>query len=305
VQPFCGSQQPVPGDGHWAVPLIAQPHEPATHAAPFGLPAQLTHTAPVEPQATPALPGWQVPPLAAEQQPPLHGDADEQLVEQVVPLHAVLSGQLDALKQPHMPLTHAWPFRLPLQFWHKPPGGPHTLPVLPRLQVPALQQPPLHGVTPGLMHMVVHTCVFWLQAFGAGQSVATEQPHVPPLPLPMQMPPLTLPGQLVHALPELPHAVADKPITHMPAEQQPPLHALMPGPHDGVHMCVVRLHALLSGQSLAMLQPHMPLTHWCPFALLRHELVHEPHWVGVLTAVSQPFCALLSQSPQPGLHAPE
>ena len=67
--------QPVEVPGQSAT--AAQPHCPppvtATHLCPIWLFVQSPQSAPLLPQATPSVPVWQLPPVAAEQQPPLHG----------------------------------------------------------------------------------------------------------------------------------------------------------------------------------------------------------------------------------------
>jgi hypothetical protein len=74
--------------------------------------------------------------------------------------------------------------------------------------------------------------------------------------------------------PLAPQATAAVPLTHVPpadAEQQPPLHACV-AEQFVVHACVARSHALPLEQSLATLQPQVPLgRHAVPEALAAHE----------------------------------
>lgn len=97
--------------GQSAVPL--QPHEPLPrHRWPLPL---VVHTAqvPDKPQSPAAVPGWQVPPVVAEQHPPLHDCVELQEVVHLpcVVSHASPVGQSLACWQPHTLVDrHTWPF---------------------------------------------------------------------------------------------------------------------------------------------------------------------------------------------------
>jgi hypothetical protein len=99
------------------------------YVAQVVLPGQAVQAVPAEPHAERLLPAMQLPPVADEQQPPLHGWFE---LQEVVHLpcavsHAWLAGQSLALVQPHAPeLRQAVPFTLPTQLWHSEPGAPHT-----------------------------------------------------------------------------------------------------------------------------------------------------------------------------------
>jgi hypothetical protein len=228
--------------GQSAVTL--QPHEPATHCEPLELPAQLTHT-PAVPQVPAALPGWQVPPEADEQQPLLHSCVELHAVVHLLVevLHAVLSGQSAVPLQPQVPVARqAEPFPLPTQLMHVEPAVPQLICVLPGRHMVPLQQAPLHACE--ALHEVVHACVVVLHESRFGQSLAIAQPHAPPLAPPMHALPIELPAQLTHAPPDEPQLALTNPCVHTPPAQQPPLHAVNPlAPHDGPHRCVVVLHA--------------------------------------------------------------
>jgi hypothetical protein len=142
------------------------------------------HTAPVEPHAPVDVPATQVPPVAAEQQPPLHGWFE---LHAVVHLFVEVSqacpdGQSAALVQPHTFVARqTWPLTLVAQFWHWLPTVPQVPLAVPGLQTPfdgAVQQPLAHVDVDEqeLMHRLpVHALDV------AGQSVPTLlQPHCPP-----------------------------------------------------------------------------------------------------------------------------
>jgi hypothetical protein len=129
-----------------------QPHVPATQA--FSEPiVQSVQAPPVLPHTPAALPMTQVPPL---QQPPLHSCVDEhEVVHWCLDVsHAWPDGQSVAELQPHPPLTHAWPLPLIVQSAQDAPALPQVAAVPPALQVPLLQQPPLHSCVDE--HEVVH-----------------------------------------------------------------------------------------------------------------------------------------------------
>lgn len=84
-----------------------QPHFWLTHAWPLLFDAHDAHT-PELPHAPGAVPGWQVPPVIAEQQPPLHACVELHAVVQVfvVVSHDVPDGQSAVAAQPQAPLKH-------------------------------------------------------------------------------------------------------------------------------------------------------------------------------------------------------
>jgi hypothetical protein len=144
------------------------PHAVATLSRVQHDPVVLLHTSPPEqsaqiplvPHSLSEVPGWQVPPAGAEQQPPLQSCAEEQLVVQI-PLavsQASPVGQSVSAVHPHLPLgRHAVPMELPTQDVHAKPVDPHSAWAVPGAQRPALQQPPLQGWLEE--HVVVHACV--------------------------------------------------------------------------------------------------------------------------------------------------
>jgi hypothetical protein len=231
--------------GQSAVTL--QPQPPAMHCEPLGLPTQLAQM-PELPQVPCALPGWQVPPDADEQQPPLQVCVELHEVVQrlLLVLHAWLSGQSAARLQPQVPVARqAEPLTLPTQLWHTVPAAPHCACVLPIAHMPLdadEQHAPLHACVE--LHCVLHACVVVLHASELGQSLAIAQPQLPPFAPPMHDEPIALPAQLTHAPPVDPQLLLTRPCVHTPPAQQPPLHAVRPlAPHDGPHRCVVVLQA--------------------------------------------------------------
>jgi hypothetical protein len=141
-----------------------------------------------------------------------------------------------------------------------------------------------------------------LHALPIGQSAMRLQPQAPP----------------VHALPfgsveqsvQLPPAAGPQKLgvfeAQKPAEvsQQPPLHAeWLPPPQKYSHTWRVVLHDSPDGQSVATLQPQVPLRHCVPFCALAQSLAPEqPHLPETQVAPE----AQLVQSPltlQP--HTPE
>jgi len=97
------------------------------HVGPTVVAPQFEHTVLAAPHALFASPGWHVPFVALEQQAPLHCWFVEHAVVHffVVVLQAWPTGQLEAPKQPHEPLTHELPSALPAQSVHMPPVAPH------------------------------------------------------------------------------------------------------------------------------------------------------------------------------------
>lgn len=99
--------------------------------------------------------------------------------------------------------------------------------------------------------MVVHVCVVASQDWFTAQSAAELQLH----PATLQTCPLGEVRQLMQASPAAPQAPAAVPASHAPPLQQPLLHTC-PAPQVSVHAWVVASHALPTGQSAAVLQPH-------------------------------------------------
>jgi hypothetical protein len=134
-------QSPITLQPHWPPP------PPAMHRWPLSLPAQAPHTPPFDPHIAASVPGWQVPFCAAEQQPPRQGRvASHALVHLCVPgSHASPAGHSVTLLHPHaVPPTQAAPAGSPAHEAHSAPVA-HESGMLPATQLPAAQQPPLHG----------------------------------------------------------------------------------------------------------------------------------------------------------------
>lgn len=113
-----------------------------------------------------AVPELQVPPVAAEQQPPLHGWADPQSAVQVLvavshaapAAMAVAWGQSAVSLHPHAPATQACPAAAAVQSKHRAPSVPQLSAAAPAWHVPAAeQQPPLHGCVAeqAVVHLLV------------------------------------------------------------------------------------------------------------------------------------------------------
>ena len=85
------------------------------------------------------------------------------------------------------------------QFTHAPPLTPHAVRLVPSMQVPLEQQPPLQGLD--ALQAELHTPL--LHASSAGQSLAEPQPQTP---LKHRWPAL-LWVQLTHATPPVPQVV--------------------------------------------------------------------------------------------------
>lgn len=130
------SEPPTP-HAQSVVPL--HPHTPETHAVPFALPAQLA---------------WQVPPVAAEQQPPLQAcDELHEVVQACVARsQAKSAGQSVVALHPQVPLPevtlHTAPASAVTQFVHVPPAAPHAVGDSGFAHVEPLQHVPLHTWLP-------------------------------------------------------------------------------------------------------------------------------------------------------------
>lgn len=163
-----------------------------------------------------------------------------------------------------MTASQACPWVLEAQPSHAPPEFPHALTPVPAVQMPPVQHPPLHGCVDGL-HCTTQRCVVVSHALPAGQSENELHPQNVLPPLVMHCAPAALDAQLVHAGSPLltAHAPPVVPATHVPALQQPPLHARFPA-HDVEHACVTGLHACPARQSVALVQPPPPSTPASP-----------------------------------------
>jgi hypothetical protein len=178
------------------------------------------------------------------------------------PPHVAGAVQSVLLPHPHVPPdSHAAPVVAAEQVTHAPPAGPQAGPVLPGWQLVPSQHSPLH--VSGPVQVVLH--VFDAeQAFPTGQSPAAAQPHVPPS---WHTWPMACVEQSVHTPPVVPQSVPPAaPVWQVPLArlQHPVLHAsVTPATtHVPLHPCVVTLHAWSAGQSVVVLQPQAPATHW-------------------------------------------
>jgi hypothetical protein len=234
---------------HWPPPFVA------SHLWPVLAVAQLAQVPPVLPQAPSAVPSVQVPPLAAEQQPPLQGETALQAAEQrrVCASQACPDGQSLALRQPHesppLPTMHT---RLAEHALHVGPRS-QAPGWSPRTHTPPLQHPPLQVA----FASQVIPQVPLVQAAPTGQSLLLAQPHVP---FGRHAGVAGSPLHTAHAPPVSPHAAGVPPATQVDPSQQPPLHARPPA-HDAEHVPVSGSHALPAEQSLGAVQPQTPLTH--------------------------------------------
>lgn len=228
------------------------------HETPVGHPVVQLEQTPLVPHAVSAVPGTHVPPVSAEQQPPLHAWVEEHADVQV-PVdrsHASSGGQSVVAAQPHAPLErHAEPLA-PEQETHIAPVEPHAFFAVPGAHMPVLgsQQPPLHGWPD--VHVVVQAWAVVSHASSPGQSVALSQPHVPS---DRHALPVELPEQEAHRPPLAPQAMGDLPDVQLPALQQPPLHGWL-GEQVLVQMPVAVSHASSMGQSEGDVQP-MPVSN--------------------------------------------
>jgi hypothetical protein len=170
--------------------LVAHPHCPPPVTTSQALPlvpavkpaVQLAQRPPLFPQDAVSVPTWHVPPVAAEQQPPLQGCDVLQLVVHVLVVvsHASSAGQSAAVRQPHafdgVPTTHAEPLALPVHDAHVAWPVLQVVAAVPALHDPlVVQQPPLHAVSCGAPHAVVHCPATVSHAMSLGQSVALTQ----------------------------------------------------------------------------------------------------------------------------------
>jgi hypothetical protein len=230
---------------------------------------------PVVPQASSAVPSWQVPLVAAEQQPAGQGLPESQVKTQrsLVQAEAV-AGQSAMEVHPHCPPPVTAMQTSPAvpaansagQSEQVPPSLPHVASAVPATQVPLSQQPPLQVWV--AVQVVVQVLVVVSQALPAGQSAAVLQPQAPlarqavPSAWLVQSPQTTWPVSAQRAV-----VSPGSQVPLVAAEQQPPLQTwveLQAVPQ----VLVLVSQALPVGQSAAALQPQAPLRHRLPAAAL-------------------------------------
>jgi hypothetical protein len=84
------------------------------------------------------------------------------------------------------------------------------------------------------------------------------------------------PGHTLQVLPLTPQALGSLPGAQLPNWQQPPLHSVWAAsPQPVSQRCVEVLQAWLLGQSVATLQPQVPLTHEWPNELVLQSVEPE------------------------------
>jgi hypothetical protein len=268
------------------------------------------HVRPLVPHAPVLLPTTQPP---AEQQPPLHAVwlAPPHDVEQVwfEVLQLCPDGQSAATLQPQLaPEMQRWPLGFDEQSTQAVPPLPQVPSPVPRLHVPAAQQPPLQFWP--LPQLVVQVPVA-AQARFALQSLEVLQPQAPPSAKGLHTLPTTAPLHDVHTAPPAPQAVVPRPLTHTPETepvQQPWLHGCV-ALHAVVHTCAA-LQAMKLGQSAVELQPHAPATQAWPLPFdeqSTHRLPPLPQTVGTLPVlqlvpVQQPPHDVVLQTQLPPEH---
>jgi len=224
-----------------------------------GHPEVQSEQTPLVPHAVSAVPGTHVPPVSAEQQPPLHAWVEEHADVQapVARSHASSGGQSVVAAQPHAPVDrHAEPLGPPEQETHAAPVVPHAFLASPGAHMPVLgsQQPPLHGWPD--VHVVVQAWTVMSHASSLGQSAALSQPHVPS---DRHALPAELPEQEAHSPPLAPQPMGDVPGEQEPALQHPPLHGCV-DEHVLVQTPVAVSQASSMGQSAGDAQP-MPVSN--------------------------------------------
>jgi len=235
------------------------------------LAAQPAQTPPEVPHALVAVPTRQVPVVAAEQQPVLHGVALSQAALQrcVVALHAVCTGQSDVWLQPQNVVALAVTQAVPLTFAAQvvQVGAAvvtaHEVWAVPALHVPlfaAEQHPPLQALAePQAVPQTPPT-----QALPDGQSVAAEQPQVPVLVV--QTLPVVPLVQSTHALPGNPQAVLPT-VAHLLVASQQKAPVQRP-----VVPCVVQVEVQVPPEQVGV--PRLQPTHAPP--ALPHLLLSLP-----------------------------
>ena len=214
----CGQSMTVP-QPQKPPPMVPRQMLPLV---PFWRPAgQLAQVPPLLPQAVAPVPITHVPPIAAVQQPPLHGLFTSQAVPQtwLVRLHALPGWQSAEVRQAHFAATQALPaggLKLTVQLAHTPPAVPHAVAPVPgaHTPLPTSQQAALQTVIAS--HFAPHTPPE--HAWPTGQSVAEEQLQSPDT----QSGPRGLVAQLVQAAPESPQALSATAVQVFVAPQQKP-----------------------------------------------------------------------------------
>lgn len=189
-------------------------------------------TPPFAPHALFRFPAWQVPPVDAEQHPPLHAVLASQAVPQVcvVVLHAWLAGQSFALVQPQTVVV---------------PIARQDLPAAAVAQLPQIVLPSAHCV--GALPLTHWCCTLSQQPPLQGAVASHATPHAPA----WHACPF---GHAAQALPSWPHLARSLPATQLVPSQQPPLHGWF-RLHAVPHLSVCTSHACSMGQSLAFVQP--------------------------------------------------
>jgi hypothetical protein len=228
---------------------------PGSHLEPLGLPTQIAH-APDPPHAAGRFPLTHAP--AEQQKPALH-----------------VPSPPDPQAAVHAPAAHVG---VPApQVAHARPFAPHAPLPVPATHIPPVpQHPPLHAWVAS--HRLEQTCVATLHDSSGAQSLELLQPHEVPLSHTWPTPETV---QSPHVPPPRPHALVAVPATHVVPEQHPPLHPVVLAPHVVEQMCVVVLQAWSAGQSVAALQPHVPVARhaWpvVPFVQFAQSVPVAPH----------------------------
>jgi hypothetical protein len=164
-------------DAVWHPHIPPMPVVAVTHAVPALTPEQLVQTPPVEPHAPAASPVVHVPPVAAEQQPPLQACVELHAVVQVlVASHACPSGQSVAVWHPQIPVVvlQVAPASAVMQLAQTVPAAPHAVGDWLGAQTAPLQQVPLHSCE--AEQAVVQAWVATSHACPTGHPLEAEQP---------------------------------------------------------------------------------------------------------------------------------
>jgi hypothetical protein len=216
VQPVMVLHTQLPPTQSWPAPQGAL--APQRQAPPTQLSARLVlqpkQALPPPPQLAVVLPGWQEVPL---QQPLPH---EVVLHWQEPPTHCWPAPQGPLAPQRQAPLAEQPSATMP-QLVQARPLTPHAPEVLPALQMPLWQQPPLHAVWLAPPHEVEQVWLLVLHVCPDGQSPALLQPQVLP---DRQACPTALDEQSTQALPLLPQVPLPVPPLQVLPAQQPPLH---------------------------------------------------------------------------------
>jgi hypothetical protein len=121
-------------------------------------------------------------------------------------------------------------------------------------------------------------------AWPVGQSPVALQPQLPAMHCEPSAPP-----HIWQVAPVEPHAAAMVPATQLVPLQQPPLQ-VWPAAQPVEQVCIVRLHALPTGQSLGVLQPQVPAMQLWPlaFAVQSLQVPMVPHADGDVPGWHEP-----------------